>query len=269
MSELNLQAKVAVQKEVERTLSKIAAVFGIANLLVLAGAIWFVWKSVDQHTETLYAQNDASLRSLSNKVADGISKDINNKISGSISALESARDVALRFSGEIVAKRQQVENLDIRIEKVTKSLESLESQENIEAAAAFFEAWEGEKDTTDVLNMVHGKVAMNGNATCVKPRIYAGQTDPENTSWEPYREDNSAALLLVDTSAAQFEDTPWYFVSLNGDGGHWAAHGADAIYSPTTNSFQIYVRWAPESTRDIVNYAQDTNWHVRWLAIGC
>ena len=107
------------------------------------------------------------------------------------------------------------------------------------------------------------KVAMNGEATCSKPRIYAGETSPENTVWEPYRENKSAALLLVDTSTAQFEKTPWYFVSLNGDSGHWSAQGAGAIYNPTTNGFQVFVKWAPESSEDIVSYAQENNWHVR------
>lgn len=110
-------------------------------------------------------------------------------------------------------------------------------------------------------NRAFGVVRDQGNRAL---RIASGRSQPSD--WEDYS--TTGITAVIDTSSAGFTSTPVYFASLQGTGGHWEANGATSIYSPSRNSFRVYLR----SIRDNVNYrvrnATNSNWYITWIAIG-
>lgn len=97
-------------------------------------------------------------------------------------------------------------------------------------------------------------------------RVAFGQTAPGATAWQQY-ENGLGVFVDIDTSAGNFSSVPIYLTSLGGDGSHWATTGADCIYSPTANSFRVYVRWADNSALT-PQTANGYKWHINWVAIG-
>lgn len=90
----------------------------------------------------------------------------------------------------------------------------------------------------------------------------AGFTTPGDTSWKTYGTD--AIYVDVDTSAAEFAETPHYFASLGGRTNHFDAQGVDAIYSKTANGFRTYLK-SQSGAALTPAYANGKLWHVQWL----
>ena len=82
--------------------------------------------------------------------------------------------------------------------------------------------------------------------------------------------------LHVDTSDGGFVCTPSYFITLYGNNGYWMINSSEAVFNPTKNGFDVYLR-LPEgfsvddiSTRKCTTLAELANkeeWGVYWYAV--
>jgi hypothetical protein len=94
--------------------------------------------------------------------------------------------------------------------------------------------------------------------------IKTGHTTPGATDWKQYGTD--ALYLDVDTNSAGFNQVPYYMASLNGSYCQWEADGINAIYSPTTTGFRIYLR--DDMGRALTPaFANQMGWTVQWTGI--
>ena len=95
-------------------------------------------------------------------------------------------------------------------------------------------------------------------------RIASGRT--QVADWKNYS--TTGIYVDVNTSAAGFTQTPVYFTSLQGTSAHWEMVGATSIYSPTRNSFRVYMRSARDASNIRITTASTYNWYLSWIAIG-
>jgi hypothetical protein len=97
-----------------------------------------------------------------------------------------------------------------------------------------------------------------------KQRYLAGQTDPDTTVWNVYG--SKDLQVHVDTASARFQSTPIYFCSIGGVRHHEEVVGGSAIYNPTSDGFDIYLRHcdgeALSPTLPIEN-----RWQINWIGV--
>ncbi|UJR17354.1 hypothetical protein I4U23_004249 [Adineta vaga] len=75
-------------------------------------------------------------------------------------------------------------------------------------------------------------------------------------------------MMNINTSQCNFNSTPVYFTSLGGDMAHYGAGGYTAIYSPTKNSFSVFIAPIISYTFAIVqNYTHFYRWNVNWVDV--
>lgn len=84
--------------------------------------------------------------------------------------------------------------------------------------------------------------------------------------WTVY---NSVTITTaISTAACSFSATPAYFTSVGGTGRQLYLRGYDSIYSPTTNSFRIYVRsMLGENATTMMSYSQTYTWVIYWFGM--
>jgi len=97
-----------------------------------------------------------------------------------------------------------------------------------------------------------------------KAESVAGSTVMGATEWKQYS--SNSIYVDVDTTKAGFIDTPLYFTSIGGNYCHWEADGTNAIYSPMSTGFRIYLR------DELSNYltpelANQMGWNVQWIGV--
>lgn len=94
--------------------------------------------------------------------------------------------------------------------------------------------------------------------------ISAGGTVPGKTDWKKYGKDG--IYVDVDTSGANFPDTPHYVASLGCTTIGWATIGGSVIYEARPTGFRVYVRFA--DGRDITpENANAWNFHINWVGV--
>lgn len=250
--QLTAEATLAVRREVEGILVKIAAVFGVANLAVLVGAIWVLWSTVTNQTAEL-----------SSSIRDEILSDIRENRA----ELNVAVSTANKLIGRLEQSQNAMDGIESSIGGLQEDITNLEDKETIARAAEFIQAWKASPEVNVAVKRIDSLLYAPG---CTQVRVVSGRTVPGSTKWEPYGSATYGASTVIDTKFANFTQTPIYFASLSGDGGLWTTNGGSSIYTPKTDQFSIYVRWlSSEHTEPIVDYAKNANWHVNWLAIGC
>ncbi|MBN1596038.1 hypothetical protein JW933_08950 [candidate division FCPU426 bacterium] len=97
----------------------------------------------------------------------------------------------------------------------------------------------------------------------------SGSTLPGATEWKEYRSDSGQRIGIyvdVDTRAAGFIATPFYFASLAGASSHWSTTGANSIYNATPTGFRIYVR-SFNGVALTPAVANQKKWHITWFGI--
>ncbi len=100
-------------------------------------------------------------------------------------------------------------------------------------------------------------------------RYVCGETPhtcPGNpTNWIQYSA--NTVYVDIDTSAAGFGSTPWYFTSLGGSLSHYLSRGATSIYSSTPTGFRVYVTYINGNiTADTAKCVY--TWYINWCGIG-
>lgn len=258
MTEANLSAeqKLAIKKEVESSLQKIASVFGVANIAVLFGAIWFMWTTFSGQV----AENTLSVKT-----------DLLENIRTSQTELNEAVGKANRLIGRLQVTEGNIDEVDNQISSMGKQISQFQDVKKLEEASKFLDSWDQAENMKEYQENVNELIKGFGNLkNCDKIRIVSGRTDPKKTKWTKYKEYNSGAFVVIDTKEAGFTITPHYFSSIGGNGGHWSAVGPAGIYGPSASEFKTYVQWRDSATTEsIKDYAINAKWHVNWMAIGC
>ena len=91
-----------------------------------------------------------------------------------------------------------------------------------------------------------------------------GSTVPGATNWKQYT--SNSIYVDVDTSAAGFTATPFYFTSLGGNSNNWRTVGITSIYYSTPTGFRLYLQ--PLNGADFTpEYANSKGWYVQWLGV--
>jgi V8-like Glu-specific endopeptidase len=89
-----------------------------------------------------------------------------------------------------------------------------------------------------------------------------GSTPSGTTNWQQYNNDPNSLFVDVDTTDIGYPAPPLYFPSLAGNGGHWLAQGAGAVYSATAKGFRVYLHYPSPVTPAQAN-AQA--WRINWF----
>jgi|GEM_PF-3464486 len=92
----------------------------------------------------------------------------------------------------------------------------------------------------------------------------SGSTTSGATNWQAFG--SNAIYVDVNTAAAGFTATPRYFTSLGGNGYQYNAVGVNAIYSPTSTGFRVYVQNRDGSALTPA-FANSKGWYLRWLGV--
>jgi hypothetical protein len=72
----------------------------------------------------------------------------------------------------------------------------------------------------------------------------------------------------IDTSACNFIQTPRYCTSIGGTGGQWDLIGHNAIYSPASTTFRIYLTSLSSLTSStMASYASTYTWNINWVGM--
>lgn len=78
---------------------------------------------------------------------------------------------------------------------------------------------------------------------------------------------NTTVTIIINTTECNFPKTPLYFVSILGNGSQYCLFGYNAIYLPTSESFQIYTRYACSSAVSsnlLLSLTQSRGYDVNW-----
>jgi hypothetical protein len=97
-------------------------------------------------------------------------------------------------------------------------------------------------------------------------RIVAGATTPGATNWQLYN-GGQGLYVDIDTSAAGFQTTPAYIVTVSGNANNWNLVGGSSPYFATATGFRVYIRNADWSYLS-VSGANSNQWIVNWAAFG-
>ncbi|MGB3802236.1 MAG: T9SS type A sorting domain-containing protein [Lewinella sp.] len=111
--------------------------------------------------------------------------------------------------------------------------------------------------------------------------VCQGVTTPED--WENYirqNEEVQGITVKVNTSSCNFDTVPHYIATLEAENGnHWYITGAQSVYSPTKDGFQVFVRFIDRPSdeplvgvRELMNPlnvdgAREIGLVLRWTAI--
>ncbi|MBR8833246.1 MAG: RICIN domain-containing protein [Stigonema ocellatum SAG 48.90 = DSM 106950] len=96
-------------------------------------------------------------------------------------------------------------------------------------------------------------------------KIASGRTQPGATNWQQYTD--YSVYVDVDTSAAQFAQTPIYVTSLLGTSNHWKLTGISAVHDATAKGFRIYLTTENDTQKLTPEYVNSQKWHVNWIGI--
>lgn len=247
--QLSAGAELAIRKYVSSYLFGIAAFIGIANLVVLVGALYFVVgetarQAVDREVSALGVRQQVSETLMALGGA-------NSEISAAQNEIEALRDQAT-FLGEnvstIVGQNGDVIGDVARIVEV-----ALENPGFAELAVS-----------TEVQIETAGGVGL---------RAFLGETCAAENPWQACPEgacgslESRAGIVDISMSEADFEETPMVFVSQSG-GGSWTTSGLSAIYDIQPDSFRLYAYSEYIGDRTYFQLANQANHCVHWLAIG-
>ena len=253
MSNLTPEATLAVQKETRRTVTGIAAVFGVANIVVALAAVWSFWS---------YAQSQVK------SISENVRNDVFDELTSTRQDIRDAVNSANKLIGRLEERSNNLDKLDTDIESLDSRVELLSQDKLLSGASAFLESWDGSEDVDALVKSLDSKVAMQPSVNCESARIFSGSQPQGSLNWQQYDDNPAAAYSKIDTSEAEFSNTPIYFVSISGSGS-WSAQGTSAIYDASSSGFSTYIQWSnPASTSDMVSYASKY-WTIHWIAMGC
>lgn len=289
MTEKTLTAdeRLAIQVYTDRHIGRYAAIFGIANFLVVVAAIWTMYGMVGRELEGAVAEvarqaTDAADSRVNDYIStlrvetDRVTRNASDRVDKAIEDVSKAIEGISFLLGQLEDTKQRARQMEAEFANLEKSFIVLGSKDQINNAARLIEAV-GDSSTLEA-NLVKIGLRLDKHASGINwlnnrvrgvdggsLRIVMGRTSPADTPWQDYTSSNGV-FVRVDTSAAGFTTTPIYFTSLGGTSSHWVVSGTTSIYEPTPTSFSIYVTAEPYAKATDLARSQD--WHVNWIAIG-
>lgn len=88
------------------------------------------------------------------------------------------------------------------------------------------------------------------------------------TDWKNNTLGGGGIFVDIDTSEANFGNTPHYLTTLEWEKHHWNAGGINAIYNETSKSFRIYLKWVYKLEKPLTaSIAEENGWYIKWTAI--
>lgn len=274
MTELNDSAKLTIRKEVEGYLGKIAAIFGIANLAVVLAALVAFWANASGQVE---------------RISQGVREAVLLEISSDRAALETAVGEARELIGQLELRTEQLARVEDTISELedrskiqSDALGVLEDDVAIASATRLVESIQSSENINDIISLVDANITSDGSLNCENPKILTGRTEQGATPWEVHvssqqQEIRSAITLRVPLSNSTFNSAPAIFYNLEGNGGQWSANGVGSLYASTESGFVIHLKWDATSLAamsenrlaDLLAYANNADWYVSWMAVGC
>lgn len=114
---------------------------------------------------------------------------------------------------------------------------------------------------------VDSNVAVFNVTTGGTMKVVCGRTDPNNTAWFVVSDVDKRIKVVVDTSAANFSSTPYYFVNLAGTDFNNRNIGGQSIRQPSANSFEVAPQYTGSDAFN-ANVARSWGWHLIWCGYG-
>lgn len=136
-------------------------------------------------------------------------------------------------------------------------------RKKIDATDMGFVKWPANSQSIEFGNGTKTNFRVCSDGNVMGSFFCCGHTDTGGSGWSDYS--TNGAVITVDTSGCGFTSAPMYFSSIGGGSAHWGVTGADAIYNPTSTSFQVYVRGTVEPINAV--YASSRQWHIQWCGI--
>lgn len=255
MSELHPEQILLIQNEVENRLSKIAKIFGVANVVVLIGAIWAFWASAP----------------------DIIASRIDPVIGEASKKLNEAKSTADQTLGALSEISKNISSSSSAAEQLKKDVSFLKNNQQLKDASQFLSDWKDNENAQKILANLNAKVSID-NQECQTAKIFAKTINSDNLNSKEYRNSNNvlnpnAMRIAIDTSIAGFQKHAIYFASIGGNGGMWSVNGMNAILSPTNKNFNLVLKWTGDASNSsagaMLAYAKNYKWTINWVGIGC
>ena len=126
--------------------------------------------------------------------------------------------------------------------------------------------------TTATVNipLIQSAVAQTSSVVNINnTKIAGGSTTTGATNWQPYLDSRFPNTIYVDvnTSGANFTNTPKYATSIGGTAYLSLTTGGSAILLATPKGFRVYVRFSDGRTLTPA-LANQYQWHINWMSIG-
>eukprot|EP00937_MAST-01D_sp_MAST-1D-sp2_P000636 g636.t1 len=111
------------------------------------------------------------------------------------------------------------------------------------------------------------------SSSAAKAHVLVGKGDgrvcggSSSSAWQTWSKFGTSGLFVdVSTASCNYQITPAYVASVQGDAGHFQLVGVNSIYSATKDSFRVYL-WHPVLRGAYLRYfAVRYSWKVNWLA---
>lgn len=245
--ELSPSAQLAIRKHVTSYLIGIATLFGIANVVAILTALYFL-------------VGEAAKVAVEQEVSD---LDVNTVLTETLIDLGAAKAEIARLQTEASGLSSEIASLKNKLSEILTS-----DKELIQQAARFLELAQSNKDFAEVLKNVKVTDA-KGNAV----RAVAGQSCAHQDPWLPCERSSCGSLteksgrVTISMADAGFSETPRVFISHSGSGS-WSSQGLDAVYEVTPVSFTLFAYNDYLESKTYYQYANENNYCVSWLALG-
>ena len=120
---------------------------------------------------------------------------------------------------------------------------------------------------TGVITSTAEAVSLEPAQLLTATKVASGSTKPGATKWQ--QTNPNEIYVLIDTSAANFVNTPVYVASLGGSGGHYVTLGASSIYAATPTSFTLYIKFANGNPLNpTIANNPPFQFFVNWIGVG-
>lgn len=245
--QLDASMQLAIRKQVSTYLIGIISIFGVANVIALFGALYFL-------------VGEAARRAVTEEVADLGVKEL---VANTLIDLGEARVQIRQLNQDAARLTEETSALRSNMDTVLTS-----DAELIAQAAKFLQLAQSNADFSRVADKLDVRIETSDGTT---QRIVSGRTCAAETKWQVCESacgglKPRAGVLDVSIADAGFVDVPAIYVSQAGSGS-WTTNGTHAIYNSTPTSFRIYA-YNDQLRETYASYANRQNHCVSWLAIG-
>ena len=185
--------------------------------------------------------------------------------------MDNLKDLLYTSLQSVIALNDLVTTLTLRVADLTLSLAQtradIQSRET-EVDKLVADTRAGlEEEIAAVKSAAREVMIVNGEEAGSEPscaRVCAGTTGRGTTTWNDVP--SNGVNLSVDISQCGFVKVPTVTTSVEGRTNQWRATGLAAVYSTTTESFDMWVEGRISNPTG--GNAESWGWNVEWVAVG-